>query len=92
MSDLIQRYHPRDGGGFIISAHQDVEPILENNKEWQKVKQTSELRRTASIPLVIWLQWINETGGLLDRMPVAEQAAFVKRKLADPGYAYLRTT
>lgn len=92
MSDLVQRYHPREGGGFIIQASQDVEPILENNKEWQKIKQTSEMRRVASIPNVIWLQWLNETGGLLDRMPVRDQFKFVKRKLADPDFAYLRTT
>lgn len=92
MSDLIQRYHPREGGGFVISSSQDVEPILENNKEWQKTKQTSELRRKASIPLVIWLRWINETNGELERMSVRDQFKFVQRKLADPDFAYLRTT
>lgn len=91
MKEVIQRYHPREGGGFIISAHQDVGDILENNREWQKKKQTSEMRRVAAIPVVVWTMWLNETGGTLDRWPVRDQYRFVQRKLMNPEYAYLRT-
>lgn len=93
LAEVRTQFHPNGDGTFTISSHQDVGDILENNKEWQKHKQTGDgLRRMASIPVVIWQMWLDETGGTLDRMPVRDQYKFVKRKLADPDWAWLRTT
>lgn len=93
MSDVRTTFHPQSEGGFVLNSVQDVEPILENNKTWQGERQTGDgLRRVASIPAVIWMQWLTETNGELDRMDKVTLARFIKRKLADPSNAFLRTT
>jgi hypothetical protein len=94
MSDGVRKtFHPNGDGTFSLNYSQDAEPILENNRQWQGERQTTDgLRRIASIPVVVWMAWLNETNGALDRMPKHELAAFIRRKLNDPDYRWLRTT
>ena len=79
-----------------VETVQDVEPILEANKAAQSMGDgwtpSRDMRRVASIPLVIWEQWILETNGRLHNgMTKRERKRFVERKLKDPEYAFLRT-
>jgi hypothetical protein len=93
MSDGVRNtFHPNRDGTFTLQTTQDAEPILENNRLWQGERQTGDgLRRIASIPAVTWMQWLQETNGDLERMDKATLAKFIKRKLADPSNAFLRT-
>lgn len=85
-------FHPHADGTFTLEAVQDVEPIIDNNKRLQNTPQRSDWgRHVASIPLVIWQKWTEETNGELDRMDKATLTAFLRKKLADPDYLWLRT-
>lgn len=87
------RFHRETDGGFTIQSVQDVEPILENNKTLQSVTQKSDWgRHIASIPLVMIEKWSKESGVNLLALPKDEFARFIKRKIDDPDYRWLRTT
>lgn len=93
MTAPISRFHPNTDGTFTIERVQDVEPILDHNKALQNERQRSDWgRQVASIPLVIIEKWANEEGANLLAMGKDEAAAFLKRKLADPDWKWLRTT
>lgn len=80
-----------EDGKITIRKTQDVEPILEHNKklftEGDGYSPSRELRRAASIPLVIVEQWMREGIDIFD--PNCAEA--VKRKLNSAEYAHLRT-
>jgi hypothetical protein len=82
-------------GTVIASTTQDVEPILEHNKQLRGEPQRSGWgRHVASIPNVILVRWLNEEharGNTQLRMFTREFDELVARKLADPDWAYLRT-
>jgi hypothetical protein len=86
-----------DRGERLIVAQsiQDVEPILERNKILRSMPQKSGWgRHVASIPNVILVRWLNEEharGRTGLRLFTREFEEVVKRKLADPDWAYLRT-
>jgi hypothetical protein len=86
-----------DRGEKLIVAHtrQDVEPILERNKELRSIEQHSDWgRHVASIPNVILVKWANEEyarGNTGLRMFTKEFDEIVEQKLRDPEWAYLRT-
>jgi hypothetical protein len=81
----------------LIIAHtlQDVEPILEQNKQLRSEKQNCDWgRHIASIPNVIMVKWANEEyarGNTTLRMFSKEFDELVERKLKDPEWKYLRT-
>ena len=76
-----------------MQRRQDAEPIIENNKRLQNEgRQTGEFRHIASIPSVIIEKWMNETGVPLLSLPKHEFNAFIRKKLNDPDWAWLRTT
>jgi len=81
----------------LVVAHtmQDVEPILEQNKELRSMKQKSDWgRHIATIPAVILVKWFNEEyarGNVSLRMFTAQFDEIVHKKLRDPEWAYLRT-
>jgi len=79
----------------IADSWQDVEPILEHNKELRTQSQKSDWgRHVAKIPNVIITRWLNEEwarGNLGLRPFTREFDELVKRKLADPDWKYLRT-
>lgn len=79
----------------VVHSMQDVEPILEYNKELRTQPQHSDWgRHVASIPNVIITQWLNEEwmrGNVGLRPFTKEFDELVKRKLNDPDWKYLRT-
>jgi hypothetical protein len=90
---LDTRFH-FDGGKVAVEQIQDVEPILDWNKEARRDEQKSDWgRHVARIPNVIYVKWLNEEhakGNLSLRMFTAEFDLVVQRKLDDPEWAYLR--
>lgn len=74
---------------------QDVEPILDLNKEQRSEDQTSDWgRRIARIPNSILLQWYYaeiDKGNVTLQMYSAEFDKIIATKLDDPDWAYLRT-
>jgi hypothetical protein len=85
-----------DGGDKCITFVnvQDVEPILDQNKERRSQDQNSDWRRhTHTIPNVVSLQWFYDEhakGNTTLRMFSDEWYQLVEKKLADPDYFYLR--
>jgi hypothetical protein len=79
-------------GTVIASATQDVEPILERNRQLSAQPQRGDLRHLATIPNVILLKWLNEEharGNAGLRLFTKEFDELVAKKLADPDWAYL---
>lgn len=85
-------HHDDDGDRLIIERAQDVQPILDHNKRLfthnDGYSPSRELRRVASIPLVVVEKWLREDG--IDVFN-KDHAEAVRRKLNDPAYAHLRT-
>lgn len=91
-ADIRSRVHiDRADGSITFERLQDVEPILDDNKQLEQIPQKGDFRHVATIPNVILEQWINETGTQLLGLSNKDFAKFVRRKLDDPDYAYLRT-
>lgn len=89
------RFHLDTNGQDLAIEHvQDVEPILEWNKEARRDTQKSDWgRHVARIPNVIYVQWLDEEhrkGNTQLRMFTPEFDAIVQKKLQDPEWAYLR--
>ncbi len=87
------RFHSHDGK-VAIEHVQDVEPILEWNKEARRDEQRSDWgRHIARIPNVIYVKWLDEEharGNTSLRMFTAEFDEIVHKKLQNPEWAYLR--
>ena len=82
-----------DGSGnYTIHATQDHEPILDQNKAMATHNDgytpSRDMRRVASIPLILWLKWKNEEGWDAFNPHHSDR---LMRKLNDPDYAFLRT-
>jgi hypothetical protein len=93
MSDITSRFVPHSDGTFTIHRRQDAEPTIENNKALQSVPQrTDGLKHIASIPAVVFERWMKETGAPLLSMPAHEFQQFIRKKLRDPEWLWLRTT
>jgi hypothetical protein len=89
------RFHPSDDGKtFTIQRHDDdVSPTLERNKALQKEPQKSEsFHHIASIPAIVIEKWITEENVPVLSMPSYEFQRFIRRKLRDPEWAFLKTT
>jgi hypothetical protein len=83
-------FHPGDGT-FTIQRHDDVD--LDLNKALQNTPQKTEsFHHIASIPAVIIEKWITEDGVPVLSMPSYEFQRFIRRKLRDPDWMWLRTT
>lgn len=96
MSDATTSLHlDRNEKKIIAVTEQDVEPILEHNKELRSQSQKSDWgRHVASIPNVIMVKWLNEEyarGNTELRMFSKEFDELIARKLRDLDWAYLRT-
>jgi hypothetical protein len=81
-----------DEGRIVFSASQDTDAVIEANKAMlthnDGYSPSRELRRVASIPLVILYKWMHEEGwDPFDR----RHADRLARKLNDPDWAHLRT-
>ena len=90
---LTDAFHVNNDVDFAVETRQDVEPILDNNKRLANdndgYSPSRELRRIASIPLVIVEKWKNEMG--VDVFKKDHQAK-VRALLNDPDWRYLRTS
>lgn len=89
------RFHLDSNGRDLAIEHiQDVEPILEWNKEARREDQSADWgRHVARIPNVIYVKWLDEEhakGNTSLRMFTAEFDEIVQRKLQDPEWSYLR--
>lgn len=96
MEGVTTRIHlDSNGQDLSIETLQDVEPILDWNKEARRDEQRSDWgRHVAKIPNVIYVKWFNEeiaNGNTTLRMFSPEFDRIVQRKLDDPEWAYLRT-
>lgn len=76
---------------------QDVDPILEDNKRLQALNDgyspSRELKRKASIPVVVLLDWLRKDGispRMYFRRPKA-YAGWLRKKLHDPDHRYFLT-
>ena len=70
----VTTFEENSEGGFSLTKHQDVEPILEQNKiEYNKGLNNNTNgpigRKVASIPLVVWSNWMKETNGEVQKNP-----------------------
>lgn len=79
-------------GCIIIRYQQDVEDIINGNIAMQNsghdgFSPSRDLRHVASIPLGIYLTWLQEGFDLFN----PDDAQIVRRKLNDPDYRHLRT-
>lgn len=81
-----------DEGKMITCATQDTTPVLELNKAMATHNDgytpSREMRRVASIPLILIYKWRQEEGWDAFDPQHADKLA---QKLNDPDYAYLRT-
>jgi hypothetical protein len=88
------RFHlDPDGDHLTIEHVQDVEPILDRNKELRAEPQRSDWGRwVASIPNVVIVRWMNEEAARGNNvLPFTREFDdVVARKLRDPEWAYLR--
>lgn len=80
-----------DNGKIIVERIQDVEPVLELNKRLRLkddgYSPTREMRRAASVPMVVIEKWLNEGFDMFD----PNNAAELKRRLNSNEWAHLRT-
>lgn len=91
---LIRPHFADNGQDLTIQQTQDVEPILDFNKEARREEQYSDWgRHVARIPNVIYTKWLDEEyarGNTTLRMFTPEFDAIVQKKLEDPEWKYLR--
>lgn len=95
MDDVTARVLLDSNGEDLAIKHvQDVEPILDWNKEARRDEQSSDWgRHIARIPNVIYVKWLDEAhakGNTSLRMYSKEFDEIVHKKLQDPEWAYLR--
>jgi hypothetical protein len=96
MHGLTIRPHiDRNGKDLAIEHIQDVEPILEWNRQARGDEQNADWgRHVARIPNVIYVKWLNDEharGNISLRLFTPEFDLIVQQKLGDPEWAYLRT-
>ncbi len=90
---LIKTHLDSNGQDLAIEHIQDVEDILEWNKEARTMEQPSDWgRHIARIPNVIYIKWFDEehARGNPVRMYSKEFDEIVRKKLDDPEWAHLR--
>ena len=77
---------------LIVKSSQDIEHILNANKELQKDptstrSKSGEFRKVASVPNIVIEQWLQEGINFFDKADWPK----VKQKLNSSDYLYLRT-
>ena len=76
---------------FTLTRHQDAQPIidqnaLERNSGANNSTRTALGRKVASIPLVVWQEWMKETNGDIQNDP-----KLLAKYLNDPDNKYFKT-
>lgn len=88
----IEHRMVRSDGEIKFVATAPTDPVIERNKAMAThndgYTQDRTLRRVASIPLIIWLKWLNEEGWDAFK---PENAKKLCDRLNDPEWQYLRT-
>ena len=88
---IVRPHFDSDGKTLTIEHWQDVEDILEHNKELRRDPQRSDWgRHVASIPNVVLVRWMNEDGVNVLGMSSEEWGKYIRRKLDDPDWRHLR--
>lgn len=93
MNSVARDFLPIDDGTFAVQATQDVQPILDANKEDQTFNPSGysasrDLKHVARIPLVVAEKWLNDYGvNVLN----PDHKAKVRKLLNDRDWLFLRT-
>lgn len=80
---------------MTIRNRHDVGDVIESNKRQANNSLDSRygnemMQHVADIPMAVYVQWKNEGVDILENSPEARK--FLKRKLNDPDYRYLKRT
>jgi hypothetical protein len=92
MHETIIKLGPKQG--LAVKYNDDVEAILDLNKELRTIEQKSDWgRHIAEIPNIVMLKWLSEAWerGQDIRYLSPEFNEIVAEKLKDPEWSYLRT-
>ena len=83
----------RAEGKIHFTRWQNCDPILDDNRRLQALPQkfAGTFRHVGTVPCVIIERWINEGVPVLG-MSKDEFDRFIRKKLDDPDWAYLRTS
>lgn len=88
--DVTERMVEQDGK-LIISRHQEVEALLDENKALADIAPSAhgdaKFRLAGRIPLVVAEQWSADCGEAIGTQAFAQ---YVRKKLADGDFARLR--
>ena len=92
---LATRVHlDSNGKDLTVESVQDVEDILDWNKEARRDEQRSDWgRHVGRIPNIMYVRWLNDEhrkGNTNLRLFTPEFDAIVRKHLFDPEFAYLR--
>lgn len=92
----VDHWMIHDGNETRFAATQDVAPMLEQNKQMATANDgytpSRDIRRVASIPYGVGLQWLNEEGWwFMDAGHDPDVAKKLAAKLNSSEYAFLRT-
>lgn len=80
-----------DDGKVIVETVQDCQGVVDRNKRAQSMgRQRGEFQHWASIPAIIWNKWMIDDGVNLNKMPNAERSVYLRRKLNDPDWKWLK--
>lgn len=90
-SRMKKIFHRLEDGDWAYETIQDVEPILDANK-WNQShnRMTGGIRRTASVPHVVWMEWEKRYGFSYFSSDPAVQG-FIDRLLDSAEWKWLRT-
>lgn len=81
---------------FYVHTQQDVEQVLKQNKarrnEFSGWNTAKDLKAIADIPTVVCYQWLQDDGIMFTQLPKEEMSKYLKKKLNDPQWAYLKTS
>jgi hypothetical protein len=81
-----------EDGTYTVLSEYDAEPILDRNKALANhndgYSPSREMRRVASIPLILWLKWLQDEGWDAFAPECADR---LRRKLNSSEYMWLRT-
>jgi hypothetical protein len=88
MKDVLQTRIKQEDDKVVVSRSQDVQAILDYNKEKQiaGTKAHSEMRHVGQIPFVVVEMWLRESGLKLGSQ---EFAQYVKKKLMSGDFSKL---
>jgi len=93
-SHVKSTFHEEPDNTFTIHETQDAQPILDYTKKkyndyGDKLTpgKRGDWHQVASIPVVVWDQWIKETNGA-----ILKDKKLLSKKLNDPEFKYFKTS